>query len=144
MIQMLVTMADFWCLVICVSMRHVSPQTSLLVVREQDSFMNEPGSATLLAKLHDYMKACDKVVAFIGTRSGSSPPAAAAAEFRQLLPDDLKEPRYVTEPSYTRNGKSSSHCAIVGMASWQFAPRRNTLRTTRASRTTSRPASSTG
>jgi len=74
-----------------------------LVVREQDSFINEPGSATLLAKLHDYIKACDKVVAFIGTRSGSSPPAAAAAEFRHLLPEDLAQPPYgVTEPSYTQ------------------------------------------
>ena len=74
-----------------------------LVAREQDSFINKPGSATLLTKLHDYIEACDKVVAFVGTRSGSSPPSAAMDEFPHLLPDDLAQPPYgIAEPSYTQ------------------------------------------
>src|SRR5277367_2744400 len=57
-----------------------------LEVRVQEDFRQEPKPDTTLSKLHDYVRDCDAVVAIMGDRSGSFPPAAAAAPFREMLP----------------------------------------------------------
>ena len=57
-----------------------------LEVRVQEDFRQEPGSDTTLGKLHNYVRDCDAVVAIIGERSGSFPPADAAEPFKAMLP----------------------------------------------------------
>jgi Domain of unknown function (DUF4062) len=57
-----------------------------LEVRVQEDFRQEPDADTTLRELHDYVKDCDRVVAIMGTRSGSFPPLAAAAPYHAILP----------------------------------------------------------
>ena len=57
-----------------------------LEVRVQEDFRQEPKPDTTLGKLHDYVRDCDAAVAIMGDRSGSFPPAAATAPFREMLP----------------------------------------------------------
>jgi hypothetical protein len=63
-------------------------------VRVQRSFRQEPGSDTLLRLLHDYIAGCNAVVCVIGKRSGACPPPAAAASFKEFLPDGISEASY--------------------------------------------------
>jgi tetratricopeptide (TPR) repeat protein len=71
-----------------------------LDVREQDTLRIEPGSLTLLDKLHDYIKV-STVVALMGTRSGGKPPASDAMRYRDLLPDEFGKESY-GDWSYTQ------------------------------------------
>ena len=63
-------------------------------VKVQEDFRQEGGSDTTLALLHDYIAGCDAVVAVVGRRSGSVPPAAAVARFGVLLPRGLGAASY--------------------------------------------------
>lgn len=58
-------------------------------VKVQRSF--DLGDGTTLAKLHDYIRGCDRVIAVIGTYSGMFPPDGAVTdEFRAMLPEGMK------------------------------------------------------
>jgi hypothetical protein len=62
-----------------------------LEVKVQEDFRQEPGeNATTLRKLHDYVAACDRVVAIMGERSGSFPPADAAVPFVEVLAEGFE------------------------------------------------------
>ena len=64
-------------------------------VKVQRSF--DLGDGTTLAKLHDYIRGCDRVIAVIGAYSGMFPPeGAVTGEFRAMLPAG------VTRASFTQ------------------------------------------
>jgi tetratricopeptide (TPR) repeat protein len=65
-----------------------------MLVRVQSDFRQEADSDTTLRKLHDYIRDCSAVVCVIGTRSGASPPPAAAAHFLDMLPAGISEASY--------------------------------------------------
>jgi tetratricopeptide (TPR) repeat protein len=92
-----------------------------LEVKVQEDFRQEPGeNATTLKKLHDYVKECDRVVAIMGGRSGSFPPADAAAPFKNMLPDGFDRASMTQwEVHFAREfGKRMS----IYVASVSFAP----------------------
>ncbi len=65
-----------------------------VAVKEQKDFRQEAGADTTLKKLHDYIRDCSAVVCIIGKRSGACPTPAAAARFKEMLPDGIIEASY--------------------------------------------------
>jgi hypothetical protein len=60
----------------------------------QRTFRHGANDTGLLVKLHDAIRDCKIVVCIHGSRSGSSPPAPAAAQYAELLPRGLEEASY--------------------------------------------------
>jgi tetratricopeptide (TPR) repeat protein len=60
----------------------------------QSDFQQRPDSETLLGTLRDYIHDCHSVICVVGTRSGASPPQAAADRFPHVLPAGVPEASY--------------------------------------------------
>jgi hypothetical protein len=61
-------------------------------VTSQEDFAQTGG--TTLEKLDEYVRTCPAVVSIVGKRSGSLPPAGAAADYARLLPKQLAAATY--------------------------------------------------
>ena len=60
----------------------------------QSDFRQQTAADTTLRKLHDYIRNSDAVVCVMGSRSGGTPSAAAAAPFAHMLPPGIAEASY--------------------------------------------------
>lgn len=65
-----------------------------MIGKLQVDFRQEPDAETTLDKLEKYVREADAVVALIGQRSGSYPPAAAAEKWAHVLPSGIERSTY--------------------------------------------------
>ena len=65
-----------------------------MIGKLQVDFRQEPDAETTLDKLEKYIREADAVIALIGQRSGSYPPAAAAEKWAHILPELIERATY--------------------------------------------------
>lgn len=95
-------------------------------VKVQRSF--DLGDDTTLAKLHDYIRGCDRVIAVIGAYSGMFPPQGAVTdEFRAMLPGGMNRASITQwEVIFARHyGRQTYFFEAVGYAPEQTASERD-------------------